>query len=86
MPPSQGEAMIYCDGASLGNPSSAGVGVIFRDANILCLSVMCGGIGIATNYMAEVLAILYGLDHARRREWSRVWIISDSQAAVKAFK
>ncbi|XP_026419460.1 uncharacterized protein LOC113315387 [Papaver somniferum] len=32
-PPNQDEIMICCDGASLGNPCPAGVGVTFRDAN-----------------------------------------------------
>ncbi|XP_026410553.1 uncharacterized protein LOC113305765 [Papaver somniferum] len=65
-PPNQDEIMICCDGASLGNPGPAGTGVTFRDANTSVLGVLCVGLGLQTNFYAEVCAVIYGTMLARR--------------------
>ncbi|XP_026428517.1 uncharacterized protein LOC113324413 [Papaver somniferum] len=65
-PPNQDEIMICCDGASVGNPSQAGSGVVFRDASSEVLGVLCVGLGWQTNFYAEVCAIIYGEIMAKR--------------------
>ncbi|XP_026439725.1 uncharacterized protein LOC113338544 [Papaver somniferum] len=65
-PPNQDEIMIFCDGASLGNPGPAGAGVTFRDVNAAVLGVLCVGLGLQTNFYAEVCAVIYGAMLARR--------------------
>lgn len=51
--------MLRCDGASLGNPGNSGFGYICRDHNCHVLGSMAGGIGIATNFFGEILAVVY---------------------------
>ncbi|XP_026396676.1 uncharacterized protein LOC113291346 [Papaver somniferum] len=56
--------MFCCDGASFGNPGVAGFGVVIRDHLCQVLGVISGGIDIATNYLAEVYAIICAVELA----------------------
>ncbi|OVA06854.1 hypothetical protein BVC80_495g12 [Macleaya cordata] len=41
--------------------------------------------GICTNFVAEILAIILGMEWAFDQGWSNVWIASDSMAAIRCF-
>lgn len=57
---------VYTDGAALGNPGPAGIGVVLRFAGqVLEISRY---IGIATNNVAELEAIRWGLEALKRRD------------------
>ncbi|OVA06629.1 hypothetical protein BVC80_1737g41 [Macleaya cordata] len=83
-PPRPGEILLCCDGASLGNPGKGGSGM-FRDENDGCVGAMAIGLGICTNFWAEILAILSGIQYAKEKGWRKIWMTSDSQAAIYAF-
>ncbi|KAF5187370.1 hypothetical protein FRX31_023043 [Thalictrum thalictroides] len=84
-PPEALVIKINCDGASKGNPGQAGLGCVFRDCHGFFLLVKAKGIGFATNYEAECGAIMEGLEEAVKRGWLKVWVESDSTAAIQAF-
>ena len=50
---------IYCDGASRSNPGEASVGVSIMEQNIE-IATISRKIGIATNNVAEYLALIDG--------------------------
>ena len=53
---------IYCDGASRSNPGEASVGVSITKQNIE-IATISRKIGIATNNVAEYLALIDGLKY-----------------------
>ncbi|XP_026378452.1 uncharacterized protein LOC113272874 [Papaver somniferum] len=85
-PPNQDEIMICCDGASLGNPGPTGAGVTFRDANAVVLGVLCVGLGLQTNFYAEVCAVIYSAMLARRWNFRSICVQSDSMSCIQAFQ
>ncbi|KAF9614266.1 hypothetical protein IFM89_016558 [Coptis chinensis] len=42
-------------------------------------------LGVATNYQAEVLGIIESIDIALQKGWRTLWVVSDSEQAVRAF-
>jgi len=79
-----GEARLYCDGASKGNPGEAGCAFVIEAEG---LSVECFfPIGVATNNVAEYLALLLGLEECLRRGFRRVRAFSDSELLVKQLR
>ncbi|XP_026433536.1 uncharacterized protein LOC113330957 [Papaver somniferum] len=58
-PPNNNELLLCTDGASRGNPGVAGAGVVARNASSEVVGAMCIGLGIATNYMAELYGIIF---------------------------
>ncbi|XP_026437402.1 uncharacterized protein LOC113335592 [Papaver somniferum] len=85
-PPFQDEIMICCDGASLGNPGPAGAGVTFRDANAAVLGALSVGLGLQTNYFAEVCVVIYGDMLAKRWNTRKLCVQSDSMSCIQAFQ
>ncbi|OVA10603.1 Ribonuclease H domain [Macleaya cordata] len=85
IPPPPETIMICYDGASRGNPGNGGASVIFRDSECACLGALSAGLGFSTNFSTEILAIIIVLHQAAERGWRKVWIVSDSAAAIKAF-
>jgi ribonuclease HI len=77
-------AVFYSDGASLGNPGRAGIGVYLE----------CGGhhlevsefIGIQTNNVAEYAALVRGLEEAGKLKAEEVSAFLDSELLVKQIK
>jgi ribonuclease HI len=64
-PPAE-PVLIFTDGAALGNPGPAGIGVVLRFAgNVREISRY---IGISTNNVAELEAIRWGLEALKRRD------------------
>ncbi|KAF9594717.1 hypothetical protein IFM89_034700 [Coptis chinensis] len=83
--PSPGYMKANCDESKKGNPGPFGIGATFRDDERRIRLVMEKKIGVNTNYLAEVLAILEALEVALEREWVNILIESDSSAAIKVF-
>ncbi|XP_026420224.1 uncharacterized protein LOC113316221 [Papaver somniferum] len=85
-PPGQNEILLCCDGALTGNPVVAGAGVVARDATCTVVGAMSIWLEVASNYLAEIYAILVGL------EWAIVWgfrnvvVRTDSLSAIRAFE
>ncbi|GAI39967.1 unnamed protein product, partial [marine sediment metagenome] len=53
--------ILYTDGASLGNPGRAGIGIVIYNQNRDVIRRMTEFIGINTNNVAEYMALIYAL-------------------------
>jgi len=89
-------AEIYCDGASSGNPGNSGIGVIIHyksvDSSQPLTRAQAEGwtvhkiseyIGVATNNIAEYLALIRGLKEAKALGLKKIRIFLDSALLVK---
>ena len=83
-------AVMYCDGASSGNPGNSGTGVVItlseKDAGLLGLDSeyrISEYIGIATNNVAEYSALIKGLEKARSLGIRRIKVYLDSELLVR---
>ncbi|KAF6175871.1 hypothetical protein GIB67_003359 [Kingdonia uniflora] len=74
------------DGAAKGNPGKGGIGCIYRDCNVNVSGSLAKGLGLVTNFMAECVAIIHGVEYDASFGWLIAWIESDSTTAVEAFK
>jgi ribonuclease HI len=78
------EGMIYCDGASSGNPGHAGIGVVIKILkNQKKDYKIAQYIGETTNNVAEYSALIRGLEEAHSLGLKRVAIFLDSELLVK---
>ncbi|XP_026399347.1 uncharacterized protein LOC113295215 [Papaver somniferum] len=77
--------MFCCDGSSFGNPGSAGFGVVIRDSNCQVLGAMSGGIGVATNYLAEYYGIMCAVELDVQWGMLKIIIVSDSKYVLTEF-
>ena len=75
----------YIDGGARGNPGPAGYGVYIQlpDGSI---EELHGGLGIATNNVAEYRALVEGLRKAVELAVSEVEVVSDSELLVKQMR
>ncbi|XP_026396047.1 uncharacterized protein LOC113290678 [Papaver somniferum] len=78
------ELSMCCDGVARGNPGVVGAGVVARDHGANVVGSMSVGLGITTNYLVEILGILFGLEWARQWGYLKICIRSDSMSVVKA--
>lgn len=78
------KATLYCDGASKGNPGHAGIGavLIISDKKIMISEY----IGVATNNIAEYMALIQGLRKAKEYGITNVDIFTDSELLTKQIK
>ncbi|XP_026459210.1 uncharacterized protein LOC113359853 [Papaver somniferum] len=53
-PPDLNEIQLCCDGAARRNPGRAGAGVVERDSSCNVIGAMFIGLGVTTNYLAEL--------------------------------
>ena len=74
---------VYIDGASLGNPGPAGVGVVFLDGDAKPIRQLSKHLGDTTNNVAEYLALVYALQEARQIGWLRVRVKTDSELLAR---
>jgi len=74
---------VSIDGASLGNPGPAGIGVVFVDAEGAPLAKLSKYLGETTNNIAEYLALLYALQEAQARGFRRLAVKTDSELLAK---
>lgn len=76
----------YSDGGARGNPGPAGYGVRVEQPDGTVLAELHGGLGIATNNVAEyhglLAALQWAIDHGHRR----VHVKADSELLVKQMR
>lgn len=75
--------ILYTDGASLGNPGRAGVGVIVYNQNRDVVKKVTEFIGITTNNVAEYMALIYALQEALYLKAKELSCFLDSELVVK---
>jgi len=75
--------ILYTDGASLGNPGRAGVGVIVYNQNRDVIKKVTEFIGITTNNVAEYMALIYALEEALYLKAKELSCFLDSELVVK---
>jgi ribonuclease HI len=79
----QGSWILYCDGASRGNPGPGGAGAVLLDPQGREWSRQSLYLGETTNNVAEYRALLLGLKLARRAKVARLQVFLDSELLVK---
>lgn len=73
---------IYTDGACSGNPGEAGVGVVIKKSGKNCWE-FSQSIGLATNNIAEYLAVIYALQQALIIKADEVLVRTDSELLAR---
>jgi len=76
----------YIDGGARGNPGPAGYGVHIEGPDGSPLDELHGGIGIATNNVAEYNGLLAALRWAAAHGHRRVHVRADSELLVKQMR
>jgi ribonuclease HI len=76
----------WIDGGARGNPGPAGYGVRIEDADGKLVEEIHGGLGIATNNVAEYNGLLAALRYAIDHGQNRVQIHADSELLVKQMR
>lgn len=84
MPADRPETLtIFTDGASLGNPGPAGLGVVLQDPNGETLEEISEPLGVATNNAAEYQAVIRGLARALALGRRDVRLVTDSELVAR---
>jgi ribonuclease HI len=78
--------ILYIDGASKGNPGSAGAGVWIANADGKKISELSRFLGRKTNNEAEYWALLLGLREAKRLGGATLRIFTDSELIERQIK
>jgi len=76
----------YIDGGARGNPGAAGYGARIEDADGNLLAELHGGLGVATNNVAEYHGLLAALQWAAQHGHRVVQIRADSELLVKQMR
>ena len=83
-------AVIYCDGASSGNPGKAGIGAVInvheKTSGKSTLYKISEYIGITTNNIAEYRALIRALEFVKESGVEDVRIFLDSELIYKQIK
>jgi ribonuclease HI/probable phosphoglycerate mutase len=82
-PAREDEYLLYCDGASRGNPGAAATGWVLLDASGREVAAEGCSIGRQTNNVAEYTALLRGLEAAARAGVRRLHVRLDSELVVR---
>ena len=77
---------VYIDGGARGNPGPAGYGVRVEDAAGTMIDELYGGLGVATNNVAEYNGLLAALKWAIAHDQREVHVRSDSELLVKQMR
>ncbi len=80
------EIQIFSDGGSRGNPGPAAVGAVLIDENGNRIAEVSKFIGIASNNVAEYLALIYALHEAIFRKVRKIALNLDSQLVARQLK
>jgi ribonuclease HI len=75
--------ILYCDGASRGNPGPAGIGAVVLSEAGDVLAEVAEAIGVATNNVAEYRAAIAGLERCRDLGARDVRVRADSKLLVE---
>lgn len=78
-----GELTVYVDGASRGNPGSAGAGIVIVDEHGRVVREIATYLGRKTNNQAEYAALILALEAAQALAVRRVRILLDSELVVR---
>ena len=73
------DAILYNDGASLGNPGPAGAGFVLETPQGRIIAQRAIPLGETTVGVAEYRALIAGLSEALSRGLQRIHVVSDSQ-------
>jgi ribonuclease HI len=76
------DLVAYVDGGSLGNPGSAGIGVVISDPRGSTIRI-AKWIGRQDNNVAEYLALLEALQYALALKARAIHVYSDSEVVVR---
>jgi ribonuclease HI len=76
----------YIDGGARGNPGPAGYGARIEGPDGVVLAELHGGLGVATNNVAEYSGLLAALRYAVEHEHRRVHIKADSELLVRQMR
>jgi ribonuclease HI len=76
----------YVDGGARGNPGPAGYGVRIETPDGTLVDELHGGLGVATNNVAEYNGLLAALQWAIDHRETRVQIRADSELLVKQMR
>ena len=76
----------YIDGGARGNPGPAGYGARLEDADGNLIAELYGGLGVATNNVAEYNGLLAALKWAVDNNEQDVLIRADSELLVKQMR
>jgi ribonuclease HI len=76
----------YIDGGARGNPGPAGYGVRIETPDGALVDELHGGLGVATNNVAEYNGLLAALQWALDHRETRVQIRADSELLVKQMR
>ena len=82
-PDRQGEHLLYCDGASRGNPGPAATGFVLYAPDGAELAARGEALGITTNNVAEYTALVQGLDTTLEFHVRQVRVRMDSELVVR---
>lgn len=82
-PPPQEIYKLNFDGATKGNPGPASIGGAIRDSKGSIQGIFWGSIGDNTNNMAELKALLVGLDMTQTHGWYLIILEGDSQVILQ---
>lgn len=77
---------VYSDGASLGNPGSAGCGFVVKDSSGNTVYKGCKPIGLNTNNVAEYTALIIAVEYIKTLNPDFVEFFLDSELVVKQIK
>jgi ribonuclease HI len=77
---------INFDGGSRGNPGPAGIGVVLSAQDGTPLVTLGKYVGVATNNVAEYMALLLGLREAARLGAQKIVVRGDSELVIKQMK
>ena len=75
--------LLYCDGASRGNPGPAAIGAVLYGPDGGEIAAISGAIGETTNNVAEYRALIAGLEAALDSEVRELEVRLDSQLLVR---
>lgn len=78
--------VFYIDGASLGNPGDAGIGIVMCDSDRKQIQTYKKYIGEATNNVAEYIALIIALQEAVKAKVRDIMVYSDSELLVRQVK
>jgi ribonuclease HI len=82
----QRRLIVFCDGASRGNPGPAGAGAVIADPAGSVVARLGRFLGETTNNVAEYQGLLLGLSRAREMGATIVDVSADSELLVKQVK
>ena len=74
--------IVYCDGASRGNPGPAGAGVVIQDDKGRTIKRLYKFLGHTTNNQAEYAALIIGIEEAQKLAARNVEFRLDSELVV----